>query len=190
MSKPREQSVKELTFRCTTYLTYEQAATGCQRGIIISRYWQNSSWQEPKPKWDSSVQFCTISISFFSFLILPVTHSCPPSLLQVCASPLAFHRASDFCVVELLFLFVPLTIPYTIAACLPPDSSVCQRWLQQNRLWEQPVSLPWSPAPQPEGQPSIQRSPYPCTHTEAQTHKYPTKLILTQKPYNAHTLSQ
>lgn len=127
---------------------------------------------------------------FFSFLILPVTHSCPPSLLQVCASPLAFHRASDFCVVELLFLFVPLTIPYTIAACLPPDSSVCQRWLQQNRLWEQPVSLPWSPAPQPEGQPSIQRSPYPCTHTEAQTHKYPTKLILTQKPYNAHTLSQ
>lgn len=108
MSKPREQSVKELTFRCTTYLTYEQAATGCQRGIIISRYWQNSSWQEPKPKWDSSVQFCTISISF---LILPVTHSCPPSLLQVCASPLAFHTASDFCVVELLFLFVPLS-PY------------------------------------------------------------------------------
>ncbi len=62
-----------------------------------------------------------------------------------------------------------------MAACSPPGSPVCQRWLRQNRLWEQPVSLPWSPAPQPEGQPSIQHSPCPCTH------KCPTKHTLTQK---------
>lgn len=74
-----------------------------------------------------------------------------------------------------------------MAACSPPGSSLCQRWLQQNRLWEQPVSLPWSPAPQPEGQPSIQHSPCPWTqkmpnqthtHTKSLQRSHPLPIIL------------
>lgn len=69
-----------------------------------------------------------------------------------------------------------------MAACSPPGSPVCQRWLQQNRLWEQPVSLPRSPAPHPEGQPSIQRSPLPLAHTQTpnQTHTHMKSLRRSQ----------
>lgn len=76
--------------------------------------------------------------------------------------------------------------PLTVAACSPPGSPVCQRWPLQNRLWEQPVSLPLSPAPHPEGQPSIQRSPFPCTHTNAQpnTHLHEKPTTLTPSPNN------
>lgn len=150
----------------------------------IYRFWQSSAFRTGfKPKIGLTItslcHFC------FSFCILSVTLSCY-SLLSACASPVAFQRQWLLCSRSVVFVCALLTM----AACSPPGSPVCQRWLQQNRLWEQPVSLPWSPAPQPEGQPSIQRSPCPCTHTEAQTHKCPTKHTLTQKAYNAHTLSQ
>lgn len=98
--------------------------------------------------------------------------------------PALLHQPSrecDFCAVELLFLFVPFS-PWLPARRLA--APVCQRWLQQNRLWEQPVSLPWSPAPQPEGQPSIQRSPCPL-HTQMpnQTHTHTKKpTTLTTSP--------
>lgn len=152
--------------------------------LIVLRCRQHNSWYYPNIKQDSTVQNCANSISFL----------CPPchiSLLSFLFSrprfqpPLAFHSQWLLCV-AVVFVCALLTM----AACSPPGSPVCQRWLQQNRLWEQPVSLPWSPAPQPEGQPSIQLSPCPCTHTKAQTHKCPTKDTVTQKAYNAHTLSQ
>lgn len=103
--------------------------------------------------------------SLFLFLFVPpvtlsYSPSSPPSRPQL--QPVLLHqpsRESDLCIGAVVFVCALLTM----AACLPPGSPVCQRWLQQNRLWEQPVSLPWSPAPQPEGQPSIQRYPCPCT---------------------------
>lgn len=131
-----------------------------------------------------TVQFCALSF----FFILRVKLSCSPSFFPLltpspparAVSPPAFQRQWLLCRGAVVFVCALLTM----AACSPPGSPVCQRWLQQNRLWEQPVSLLWSPAPQPEGQPSIQRSPCPCAH------KCPTKHTLTQKAYNAHTLSQ
>lgn len=109
------------------------------------RYWLNWSCLHPKPKWGPIIQFW----AFFG----------PFSL--VCA-PLLGSKVSDFCLVRAV---VPVCALLTMAACLPPGSPVCQRWLLQSRLWEQPVSLPRSPAPLPEGQRSIPHPrPFLWTH--------------------------
>lgn len=63
----------------------------------------------------------------------------------------------------------------SLPPCLPPGRPTCQRWLQESRLWEQPVSLTRSPAPQAEGQPSIPA--------------YMNPLVSPPCPCNPHTCS-
>lgn len=159
--------------------------------MMLLELWAHTGWWRYIPisiTRDDPIQRWAIFVS--SSYILPEALSCHPSFaassLPHLQPALAFQWQWLLCCGAVVFVCALLAM----AACSPPGSPVCQRWLQQNRLWEQPVSLLWSPAPQPEGQPSIQRSPCPFTHTEAQTHKCPTKHTLTQKAYKAHTLSQ
>lgn len=159
--------------------------------VTVWRYWQWRGWQDPYQKCDSTVQVFAISVHFLSFHLHPLPPPDPPLLTPsppACACPLASPKTLTFCCSGAVVFVCALL---TMAACSPPGSPVCQRWLQQNRLWEQPVSLPWSPAPQPEGQPSIQLSPCPAhtlkhKHTNAQpnTHSHKKPTTLTPSPNN------
>lgn len=158
----------EIAMWSSTYANHKQAAAACQ--VLLSSDIGNTVA-------DRIQTDCTILFPFLSSLTLcPCSPSLFPSPHPHLQPARCLHRPCRerqwlLCSGAVVFVCALLTT----AACSPPGSPVCQRWLQQNRLWEQPVSLPWSPAPQPEGQPSIQRSPCPCTH------KCPTKHTLTHK---------
>lgn len=114
--------------------------------------------------WHLNLNFL-LFLSIFIFLCLSHHSSCTDRndkfmlFLKACFFVLRFSTS--------LFPSLP--------PCLPPGRPTCQRWLQESRLWEQPVSLARSPAPQAEGQPSIPA--------------YVNPLISPPCPCNPHTCS-
>lgn len=115
------------------------------------------------------------------------------SFLSICHQP---SVDSDFCVAELYFFFVLFFLLVPLLPRLPARrlaAPVCQRWLRQNRLWEQPVSLPCSPsrgaAINPVHPPFFART-HARTHasTPAHTNAQPNT-HWREKPYDAHSLS-